>query len=144
MFPGKNPVIHETEYIWDDKRKIIINSRNLTDYQYAIYKRSMYKRLRPDLTEYDFQIWKEKYRLGEVYLNELRKRLNWESLRLALQGHSATLKVSNKVLLIINNLPRQLFRFLKNKPLPFLHHILEVTVLILKELGKKPVSLLVI
>lgn len=97
MFPQKNPSIHETEYIWDDKRKIIINSRDLTDYQFAIYKRGMFKRLRPDLSDYDFIIWKEKFRLGEYYLNELKKRLNWETQRQGLLGHLATAKETNKV-----------------------------------------------
>ena len=97
MFPSKNPAVHESEYIWDDKRKIIVNSRNLTDYQYAIYYRSMYKRLRPDLTEYDFLNWKERYRIGEYYLNEMRKRLNWETQRQHLLGHRATTKAANQV-----------------------------------------------
>ena len=49
----------------------------------------MYKRLRPDLTDYDFAIWKEKYRLGEAYLNELKRRTNNETRRLSLIGHAA-------------------------------------------------------
>ncbi len=100
MYTVNNPVIHESEYIIDDKRKIVVNTRDLNSFQYNLYRRSMFKRQRPDLSEYDFLIWKEKYRMGEYYLNELNRRLNLEIGRAFLMGHQAQNKENIKVILI--------------------------------------------
>ncbi len=97
MLPSHNPAIHETEYIWDDKRKIVINARNLTDFQFDLYKRSMFKRLRPDLSELDFQAWNVRYRAGERYLNELKRKLNLEMKRAAMTTRLGGYKLTNEV-----------------------------------------------
>jgi len=98
MHLGNPPVLSEPEYIFDEKRRVVVNARDLNRFQFDIYKRSMYKRLRPDLTDYDFLTWKEKYRIGEHYLNQLRIRANFESQRYMLQGHSAKNKEHIKVI----------------------------------------------
>ena len=100
MFAVSNPTIHESEYIIDDKRKVIVNTRDLNSFQYNLYRRNMFKRQRPDLSEYDFLIWKEKYRMGEYYLNELNRRLNLEIGRAFLMGHQAQNKENIKVILL--------------------------------------------
>jgi len=96
MFVVNNPTIHEAEHIIDEKRKLIINTRDLNSFQYNLYRRSMFKRQRPDLSEYDFLIWKEKYRMGEYYINELNRRLNLEIGRAFLMGHQAQNKENIK------------------------------------------------
>lgn len=98
MFAPNNPTLHETEYILDDKRKIIVNARDFNSFQFSLYKRGMFKRQRPDLSNYDFVIWKEKYRLGEYYLNEMRRKLNSEMTRFHFQGHGARAKDDNGVI----------------------------------------------
>ncbi len=81
---------NENEYIIDDKRKIIVNQKSLTPMQHYIYKRQSFVTMRPDLNDLDFFIWKEKWRLGENYLNEMRKRLNGEVRRLTMFQTLAT------------------------------------------------------
>lgn len=92
MFSTRNPILQQSEYIMDDKRKIVVNARDLTDFQFNLYKRGMYKTLRPDLNNVDWLIFKEKYRVGELYLNEMRRRLNLEITRGAMLGHAAKTK----------------------------------------------------
>jgi hypothetical protein len=97
MNSTNQPVLSESEYIFDERRGIVVNARDLNDFQFNIYKRNMYKTLRPDLTNHDFLIWKERYRLGEDYLNTMRVKLNNESQRNYLQGHPARNKDNIKV-----------------------------------------------
>ena len=55
-----------------------------------MYKRNFYTSLRPDLTDLDFFIFKEKWKLGENFFNEMRKRLNNEIRRIAFTTSGAT------------------------------------------------------
>ena len=97
MLNSANPLYIESELIIDDKRRIAVNARNLTDIQHQLYKRNYFKRLRPDLSEPDFFTWKEKGRIGEFYLNELRKRLNNEFQRWHIMGSPGMTKNFIKV-----------------------------------------------
>ena len=81
----------------DDKRKVVVNARELSHFQFNLYKRSMYKTLRPDLNDVDWLLFKEKYRLGELYLNELRRRLNLEIGRSGMLSHPAKAKENIQV-----------------------------------------------
>jgi hypothetical protein len=99
MHIGTQPFLAEPEYIFDEKRRVVVNARDLNNFQFDIYKRSMYKRLRPDLTDYDFLSWKEKFRIGEHYLNQLRIKANYESKRYMLLGLMAKNKDYNKVII---------------------------------------------
>jgi hypothetical protein len=69
---------NETDFIIDEKRKILVNARNMTDFQEKEYFRNVYTTYRPDLSAFDYYQFKEKWKLGENYLNEMRKRLNHE------------------------------------------------------------------
>lgn len=101
MFTVSNPIYHQNEYIMDDKRKVVVNIRDANQFQFNLYKRSMYKTLRPDLNSADWLVFKEKYRIGELYLNELRRRLNLEVTRDGMLGHSAKNKHNLKVIRIV-------------------------------------------
>lgn len=47
-----------------------------------LYIKNFYINPRPDLTEHDYFVFKEKWKLGEFYMNEMRKRLNGELRRM--------------------------------------------------------------
>jgi hypothetical protein len=89
MHQGTTAPLHESEWIFDERRMIVVNARDLTPYQFQLYKRNTYKRLRPDLTSWDFLAWKEKYRMGENLLTYTRSRLNNETQKAALLGLAA-------------------------------------------------------
>jgi hypothetical protein len=86
------------ELIIDEKRKIVLNARSMTPFQDSLYKRNFFKRMRPDLSDYDYFIFKEKWRLGENYLNELRKRLNAEVRRARFQNTNILFRDRMKVI----------------------------------------------
>jgi hypothetical protein len=82
---------NEAEYIIDQKRGVVVNTRNMDTLQNFIYKRNQFKTLRhffnnqrPDLSDFEYQVFRAKFALGENYLNEVRKRLNSEITRLTM------------------------------------------------------------
>ena len=96
----------ENDYIFDEKRRTVVNLRSANPFQQYIYSRNYFKSMRPDLNAYDFLIWKDKFNLGDRYLNELRLRVNKEIHRFYHQ-HTLTerrnLGVFNKIKIKINN-----------------------------------------
>ncbi|EGR27495.1 hypothetical protein IMG5_194980 [Ichthyophthirius multifiliis] len=70
--------LNDNEQTIDEKRQIITNTRNLTRQQQIIYRRSIFDNYRPDLSQFDYFLFKEKLKLGESLLNEYRTRLNNE------------------------------------------------------------------
>eukprot|EP00331_Platyophrya_macrostoma_P032162 CAMPEP_0176444358 /NCGR_PEP_ID=MMETSP0127-20121128/23015_1 /TAXON_ID=938130 /ORGANISM="Platyophrya macrostoma, Strain WH" /LENGTH=156 /DNA_ID=CAMNT_0017829851 /DNA_START=108 /DNA_END=578 /DNA_ORIENTATION=+ len=61
----------------------------MNNFQYQVYMRSFYKRMRPDLTDSEFYKWKETYKLGEMFMNQLSMRNNLEILRAAVSGQTS-------------------------------------------------------
>ena len=84
MFP-RTVNLDKNEIIIDEKRRIAVNERNLTEFQSHIYKRNYFKNYRPDLNSLDYYIWQLKWRIGEEYLNELNRAFNREVSRTYLQ-----------------------------------------------------------
>ncbi|KRX05052.1 hypothetical protein PPERSA_06686 [Pseudocohnilembus persalinus] len=87
--------INSEDFIVDEKRKILVNTRSMTPSQQMLYIKNFYINPRPDLTEHDYFVFKEKWKLGEFYMNEMRKRLNGELRRMFFQTSGATRR--NKV-----------------------------------------------
>lgn len=82
-------VANDKEYIYDEKRGVVVNTRTMDSFQYQIYKRSFYKRMRPDFTDSDYYIWKETWKMGEQYMNQLALRHNLELLRASISGQTS-------------------------------------------------------
>ncbi|KAL4510055.1 hypothetical protein ABPG72_010248 [Tetrahymena utriculariae] len=82
----------DNSLIIDDKRKIILNTRSLNDFQQKIYLRNFFTNYRPDLSSYDYFAFKEKLRIGELYLNEYRKRINNEVRRASILTPTSSLR----------------------------------------------------
>eukprot|EP01016_Furgasonia_blochmanni_P031617 TRINITY_DN3264_c0_g1_i2.p1 TRINITY_DN3264_c0_g1~~TRINITY_DN3264_c0_g1_i2.p1 ORF type:complete len:202 (+),score=46.19 TRINITY_DN3264_c0_g1_i2:111-716(+) len=74
-------VLSENELVYDEKRRQVVSSRDMTAFQQQLYVKGQFKRLRPDLTERDFCVWKQKLRLGDVYLNMVKQHLVNEVIR---------------------------------------------------------------
>jgi len=81
----------ENSLIVDEKRKVILNTRSLNNFQQQIYLRNFFTSYRPDLSGYDYYVFKEKLRIGELFLNEYRKRINNEIRRLSILSPTSSL-----------------------------------------------------
>ncbi|KAL4466874.1 hypothetical protein ABPG74_010471 [Tetrahymena malaccensis] len=82
----------DNSLIIDDRRKIILNTRSLSDFQQKIYLRNFFTNYRPDLSSYDYFAFKEKLRVGELFLNEYRKRINNEVRRATILTPTSSLR----------------------------------------------------
>ncbi|CAK72294.1 unnamed protein product (macronuclear) [Paramecium tetraurelia] len=65
----------------DPERGIAINARQMTTEQHFKYYKSSFSTLRPDLTEYEYEAFAKRLRVGESFLNHMRAFLNHESGR---------------------------------------------------------------
>lgn len=97
----QNPIFHplyQQEYIIDQKRGIILNTRDLNHQQNYFHTRNFFKTFRPDLSDYDYFVFKERLILGERYLAYLKDKLNYETGRVFMQYPVGYLREKIKVL----------------------------------------------
>lgn len=80
----RDTMIDTNEIIVDEKRRIAVNSRNLTYFQNHLYARNYFKSMRPDLNSMDQHVWHQKLKLGEHFLTELWRAYNREVFRVNL------------------------------------------------------------
>lgn len=79
----RESLVDANEVIVDEKRRIALNTRNLTYLQNQLYQRNYFKSYRPDLNSYDYYIWLQKWKLGECFLNEMSRVFHREVFRTA-------------------------------------------------------------
>jgi hypothetical protein len=65
----------DNEYHIDEKRKRIVNARNMTTLQANLYIKNNFRTIRPDLTDFEYEEFTQKWLFGERYLNLMRIKL---------------------------------------------------------------------